>query len=69
LVAVTVNVLVLPETIVAGLATIVTIAAAGGTTVTVAVAEALPPLPVATAVYVVVVAGLTVWVPPVVWRP
>lgn len=33
-------------------------------TVTVAVAEALPPLPAALAVYVVVVAGFTTCVPP-----
>ena len=42
----------------------VTVGAGFGVTVTVVAAEGLPPAPVATAVYVVLPAGLTAWVPP-----
>jgi hypothetical protein len=60
-VATTVNVDEFPETIEVGFATMVTVAAGVETavTVTVAVAEMLPPAPVAAAVYVVVEVGMT----------
>jgi predicted tellurium resistance membrane protein TerC len=64
LVAVTVNVDELPDVIEVGFAVIVTVGAEFVVTVTVAVAEVVPPAPVAAAVYVAVVAGLTVCVPP-----
>lgn len=57
----------LPAVIEVGFAEILTVGAGGGgawVTVTVAVADALVPPPVATAVYVVVAAGLTDSVPP-----
>ena len=50
LVAVTVNVDEPPEAIEVGFAVMVTVGAAGGTTVTVALAEVFPPAPVAVAV-------------------
>jgi hypothetical protein len=50
LVAITLKVDELPEFIEAGFATMATVGAAGGITVTVAVAEAFPPAPVAVAV-------------------
>jgi hypothetical protein len=50
LVAVTVRVLEFPEIIAAGLATMATVAAAGGTTVTAVVDDVFPPAPVAIAV-------------------
>jgi hypothetical protein len=50
LVAVTVNADEFPAVIEAGLAVMVTVGAASAATVTDAVAEAIPPLPVATAV-------------------
>ncbi len=50
MVAVTVNVDELPEVMEVGLAVMLTVGAAGGTTVTTAVAETLPPVPVALAV-------------------
>jgi len=50
LVAVTVSVDELPEAIEAGLAVMVTVGFVGGTTVTVAVADAVPPVPVAVVV-------------------
>jgi hypothetical protein len=67
LVAVTESVDELPDAIAAGLAVMLTVG--GGVvepvTVTVAAADTLPETPVATAVYVVVLAGLTACVPPV----
>ena len=63
-VAVTVNVEEFPAVMEAGLAAIVTVAPVGWVTVTIAVAEAVPPGPVADAAYVVVVFGLTACVPP-----
>jgi hypothetical protein len=67
LVALTESVDELPDAIVVGLAAIVTVGGGFGAavTVTVAVAETLPVPPAATAVYVVVLAGLTACVPPV----
>ncbi len=71
-VAVTVNVDELPAVMEAGLAAMLTVGAGvaagpdagGAVTVRIAFAEADPPSPVAVAVYVVAVAGLTEWVPP-----
>jgi hypothetical protein len=63
-VAATVKVDGLPEITEVGFALILTVGAGFAVTVTTAVAEALPPAPVAVAVYVVVAAGLTVCVPP-----
>ena len=63
--AVTVRVEEAPELIDAGLAVIWIVGAGFAVTLIVAVAVALPPLPFAVAVYVVVVAGLTACVPPV----
>jgi hypothetical protein len=54
----------LPDVIVVGFAMMVTVAAEIDVTVTTAVAEIVPPVPVAAAVYVVVAVGLTAWVPP-----
>ena len=62
--AVTVRVDELPATIVAGFAEMVTVGAGFADTVTVVVAVAVPPGPVALAVYVVVTDGLTACVPP-----
>ena len=64
LVAATVNVDELPDVIVVGFAMMVTVGAEIDVTVTTAVAEIVPPAPVAAAVYVVVAVGLTAWVPP-----
>ncbi len=64
LVADTVRVEELPATIVIGLAVMATVGFGFDETVTVAVADALPPGPVAFAVYVVVAVGLTDSVPP-----
>jgi len=47
-----------------GFAVIVTVGAGFAITVTVVLADVVPPAPVATTVYVVVVVGLTRWVPP-----
>lgn len=55
----------LPAVTEVGLAVMLTVGAGFGVTVTVAAAEVFPPGPVATAVYVVVAAGLTDGVPPV----
>lgn len=63
-VAVTVKVDEFPEMIEAGLAVMLTVGVGFGVTVTVALAEVFPPLPMALAVYVVVTAGLTACVPP-----
>jgi hypothetical protein len=65
LVALTVSVDGLPAAIVVGLADMVTVGGVAAVTVTVAVAEIFPVPPAATAVYVVVLAGLTACVPPV----
>jgi transketolase N-terminal domain/subunit len=66
LVAATVRVEEAPSVILAGAAVMVTVGAVGAAfTVTTALAVALPPLPVAVAVYVVVAAGETDCVPPV----
>jgi hypothetical protein len=54
-----VSVVVLPATIVVGLAAIVTEIGGPKATVTVAMAVTVPPRPVAEAVYTVVVDGLT----------
>jgi hypothetical protein len=62
--AVTVKVDELPAVIELGLAVMVTVGAGFGVTVTVVLAETVPPAPVATAVYIVVAAGLTACVPP-----
>ena len=66
LVAITVKVEEPPDAMDVGLAVMLTVGAGGvaGVTVTVVLAEALPPAPVAVAVYVVVTVGLTGWVPP-----
>jgi hypothetical protein len=67
--AITINVDEAPEVTDVGLAVILTVGAtAGGSTVTVTVAEAFPPAPVAVAVYVVLAAGVTVCVPPAACR-
>ena len=66
--ALTVRVDVLPDTIEAGFAVIVTVGAGFAVTVTTAVAVTVPLAPVAVAVYVVVAAGVTVCVPPVAAR-
>lgn len=58
----------LPVLIEVGLAVIVTVGRRVGITVSVALAEFVPPGPVATAVYVVVAAGFTLWLPPLGWR-
>ena len=58
-VAVTVIVDEFPEEIDVGLATMLTVGAGFGTTVTVVFDEVFPPGPVAVAVYVVVAVGLT----------
>jgi hypothetical protein len=63
--AVTVKVDELPAEIEVGFAMMLTVGVPAGRTVTVALAEAFPPVPIATAVYVVVAAGLTLCVPPV----
>lgn len=63
-VAVTVSVDELPVTTVAGFAEIVTVGPGFAETVTVTVAVAVPPGPLALAVYVVVAEGLTACVPP-----
>jgi hypothetical protein len=63
-VAVTVSVEELPGLIDIGLARIFTVGAVAAATVTVEFAVDVPPGPVAVAVYVVVVAGLTGRVPP-----
>ena len=63
-VAVTVSNDELPSTTVVGFAEMVTVGAGFAETVTVAVAVAVPPGPVAFAVYVVVADGLTACVPP-----
>jgi len=60
-----VNVDEFPEGIDVGLATMVTAVAVPAVTVTVVEAVALPPFPVAVAVYFVVAVGLTDCVPPV----
>jgi len=60
----TVRVAEFPAVIEAGLAEMLTVGGGFGVTVTVTLAEAFPPVPVATAVYVVVAAGLTDCVPP-----
>jgi hypothetical protein len=67
LVALTVSVDELPDAIAAGLAVMLTVGGGfvAAVTVTVADAETLPVTPVAAAVYVVVLAGLTACVPPV----
>ena len=62
--AVTLNIDELPEMIEVGLAVILTFGVGFGVTVTVVLADDLPPLPIATAVYVVVAVGLTSCVPP-----
>jgi hypothetical protein len=64
LVATTVKVEELPVVIEVGFATMLTVGAAGWVTVTVTLAEVLPPGPVAVAVYVVVTVGLTGCTPP-----
>lgn len=66
-VAATVNVDVPPGLIDVGLAAMEMVGdgVVEDPTVTVVVAEVFPPAPVAVAVYVVVVVGLTDWVPPV----
>ena len=63
-VADTVNVEELPAVIDIGLARIFTVGVMAAATVTVDEAVLAPPGPVAVAVYVVVVVGLTAWVPP-----
>jgi hypothetical protein len=68
LAALTIKVDELPDAMEVGFAVMVTVGAAGGTTVTVALAEVVPPAPVAAAVYVVVAMGLTVCLPPPAWR-
>jgi hypothetical protein len=65
LVAATVSVDELPVVIEVGLAVMLTAGADGGSTVTVALEDAVPPVPVAVAVYAVVAAGETTCVPPV----
>jgi hypothetical protein len=65
LVALTESVDGLPGAIAEGVAVIVTVGGGLAVTVTVAVAETGPETPVAVAVYVVVLAGLTACVPPV----
>jgi hypothetical protein len=57
-----------PGAIDVGLAEIVTVGGGFADTVTVAVADALPAEPVAAAVYVVVLVGLTDWLPPLAGR-
>jgi hypothetical protein len=57
-----------PGAINAGVAEMLTVGAPTAATVTVVPAEALPPAPVADAVYVVVAEGVTVCVPPVAAR-
>lgn len=54
----------MPAVMVVGLAVIVIVGSGFAVTVTVADMDALPPGPVADAVYVVVAVGLTCWVPP-----
>ena len=66
--AVTVKVDELPDVIEAGSAVMVTVGAGIAVTDTIAMAEAWPPAPFATAVYVVVAAGLTACVPPIACR-
>jgi len=51
-----------------GLARMLTVGAGFDITVTVVLADVVPPAPVATAVYVVVVVGLTRLVPPLALR-
>jgi CHASE2 domain-containing sensor protein len=65
LVAVTVKTEELPAVIELGLAAMLTVGGCFGCTVTVVVAVIVPPAPVAVAVYFVVAAGVTDWVPPV----
>jgi predicted tellurium resistance membrane protein TerC len=62
--AVTVKVDTFPEIIEVGFAVMLTVGMGFGVTVTVTFAEVLPPTPVAAAVYVAVVAGLTSCSPP-----
>jgi hypothetical protein len=64
-IALTVSVDELPAPIAVGLAVMLTVGGGLAATVTVAVAETLPETPVAVAVYVVVLDGLTACVPPV----
>lgn len=66
--AVIVRIEELPAVIAVGVAAMVTVGGRVGITVSVALAEFVPPGPVATAVYVVVAAGLTLWLPPPGWR-
>jgi hypothetical protein len=54
----------LPAVMEVGMAVIATVGGGRGITVSVALAELFPPEPMATAVYVVVAAGLTLWLPP-----
>lgn len=63
-VAAIVRTVVPPAVIMAGFAVMVTVATGTFVTVTVALAEALPLVPLAAAVYVVVAAGFTNCVPP-----